>query len=266
MQSSLKYASIFIAITLILTWSFTAIIFQDESTIGMFALCMFIPAVVGIILNAVRYKSIKKVIEPLAGRLNAKSTLFAFLYPILFIGLLAVIHITFGFGTLNQDKLENLYTLPTLGGMGMGLLLIFGEEYGWRGFLLPNLAESLGKVKAMIIVGIVWALWHAPIVYMLAKVTNFEHPLGVMILQMGAVFVFSFPFAYAWFESKNVLPPMIFHYVWNFYNPIILGNIYMHNPGIVDGNVMLINGEGLAGLLLGLLFVGWYVYKLGVRS
>lgn len=36
------------------------------------------------------------------------------------------------------------------------------EELGWRGFMLPHLAERIGGRGAAIGVGVVWALWHLP--------------------------------------------------------------------------------------------------------
>jgi len=54
---------------------------------------------------------------------------------------------------------------------------------------------------------------------------------------------------------------MLFHFVWNFYNPIVLGNIYQNQPGILEGNMVFINGEGLAGIILGLFFIIWYINK-----
>ena len=39
----------------------------------------------------------------------------------------------------------------------------FGEEIGWRGWLLPSLAERHGMARATVITGTVWYFWHFPI-------------------------------------------------------------------------------------------------------
>src|SRR5690606_5169549 len=41
----------------------------------------------------------------------------------------------------------------------------FGEEFGWRAYLQPKLMP-LGFRKAMLAVGVIWGLWHAPIIAM----------------------------------------------------------------------------------------------------
>ncbi len=43
-------------------------------------------------------------------------------------------------------------------------LAALGEEIGWRGFLLPRLMP-LGKGPAYILVGLLWGLWHAPLIW-----------------------------------------------------------------------------------------------------
>ena len=54
----------------------------------------------------------------------------------------------------------------------------FGEELGWRGYLLPKLMP-LGKARAYLLVGLIWGLWHAPVV-----LVGFNYPgypiLGVL--------------------------------------------------------------------------------------
>jgi membrane protease YdiL (CAAX protease family) len=45
------------------------------------------------------------------------------------------------------------------------LPLPFGEEFGWRAYLLPKLLP-LGARKAVLLVGAIWAVWHWPYVFM----------------------------------------------------------------------------------------------------
>jgi uncharacterized protein len=45
----------------------------------------------------------------------------------------------------------------------IGLPLFFGEEWGWRGYLLNRLLP-LGQWPALIISGAIWGLWHAPVI------------------------------------------------------------------------------------------------------
>jgi hypothetical protein len=53
-----------------------------------------------------------------------------------------------------------------------------GEEIGWRGFLLPRLLP-LGKPQAYLLLGIIWGLWHAPLI-----LVGFNYPgepiLGIL--------------------------------------------------------------------------------------
>ena len=39
----------------------------------------------------------------------------------------------------------------------------FGEEWGWRGYMMPKLTELMGKPAAVIAGGIIWGVWHAPL-------------------------------------------------------------------------------------------------------
>ena len=39
----------------------------------------------------------------------------------------------------------------------------FGEEWGWRGYLLPKICKHFSAVPTLLITGIIWGLWHAPL-------------------------------------------------------------------------------------------------------
>lgn len=45
----------------------------------------------------------------------------------------------------------------------MNIVTCFGEEWGWRGYLLPKMAEKLPAIPMLLINGVIWGLWHAPL-------------------------------------------------------------------------------------------------------
>jgi membrane protease YdiL (CAAX protease family) len=72
-----------------------------------------------------------------------------------------------------------------------GSLEAIGEELGWRGYLLPRLAD-LGRVRAGFITGVLWAAWHAPLIYIAAAYHGgagplFMVPFGITIVAMSFV-------------------------------------------------------------------------------
>lgn len=45
----------------------------------------------------------------------------------------------------------------------VNVVTCFGEEWGWRGYLLPHLLERFPMVPTLFISGLIWGLWHAPL-------------------------------------------------------------------------------------------------------
>lgn len=55
-------------------------------------------------------------------------------------------------------------TLGWLAAPFINLIPALGEELGWRGYMLPKLCALLGARKAVPVSGIIWGLWHAPLI------------------------------------------------------------------------------------------------------
>jgi hypothetical protein len=98
-----------------------------------------------------------------------------------------------------------------------GLVLLFlvlaltdglGEELGWRGFALPRLLRRLGPVAASLLLGVVWAVWHAPLSWTSGAVLE-GTPVWLLLVQLPACAV-----GYTWVflhTGGSVLPAVALH-------------------------------------------------------
>ena len=89
-----------------------------------------------------------------------------------------------------------------------------GEELGWRGYLLPHLIQ-LGRSRALVLVGLVWAAWHLPMILL----TPLYHANGnrwiVLPLFVATIVAGSFVFGYLRLRTGSVWPAAIAHTVHN---------------------------------------------------
>lgn len=97
-------------------------------------------------------------------------------------------------------------------GATLNALLAFGEEFGWRGYLLWELAP-LGFWKASVAIGAVWGLWHAPLVLAGHNYPSFPF-IGVVAFTITCIAMAPL-FTYIVVRSRSVLPAAIFHGVFN---------------------------------------------------
>lgn len=58
-----------------------------------------------------------------------------------------------------------------------------GEEFGWRGFLLPTLQSRLNSLWSSLCVGIIWAFWHLPLFFVPASIHH-QLPFPLYVLHV----------------------------------------------------------------------------------
>ncbi|WP_413300318.1 type II CAAX endopeptidase family protein [Bacillus sp. 1P10SD] len=247
---------------LIVSWGFTLLLFQnEEQALKSFALVMFAPLVVAIIFNRIPALKLASDVRFLKG-LRLSSWIFGLFYPIVIVLVIAVLNLSFGISDLKELSSSDVKKLVTVIATFIpALLSAFGEEAGWRGYLLPSLAEKYSHMKATVITGVVWALFHIPVVYLLAKVQHVPNPALVTLVQAGAAFAISFAFAYIFFKTRSLIPVILLHASWNLFNPYVLGNIYTNETGILKGNLFIQNGEGVMGLIVLIITCIFFAYR-----
>lgn len=129
----------------------------------------------------------------------------------------------------------------TLSGSVLNLPFAFGEELGWRGLLLRE-TQTLGFFPSNLLIGIVWGVWHAPII---VQGHNYpDHPVTGVLMMVAFTTVMSFPLAYSRFKTRSILGPSVFHAALNAVGAIPL--IFVVAPNPLFGST-----PGVAGIIVG---------------
>jgi uncharacterized protein len=83
-----------------------------------------------------------------------------------------------------------------------------GEEFGWRGYALPAMAQKLGWRGASIVLGAIWGLWHLPLFWM-PGMAQANLPIGLF---MAGTFGLSVVFArLAVNTGFSIFPAILLH-------------------------------------------------------
>ncbi|MEJ8567903.1 CPBP family intramembrane glutamic endopeptidase [Elongatibacter sediminis] len=102
---------------------------------------------------------------------------------------------------------------------------VLGEEVGWRGVLVPDLARRLGFTWVALISGLIWAAWHWPIM-LLGIYGNAEVPLGYQLTFFTITLVsMSVVMTYFRYATGSLWPAVIFHmshnvFLQKFFSPL----------------------------------------------
>jgi uncharacterized protein len=145
----------------------------------------------------------------------------------------------------------NLVINSILIGPFLGLIISFGEEFGWRGFLQSSLIP-MGKVKGVLLLGVIWGIWHWPVIWM-----GYNYPgqpiLGSIMMVLFTIGL-GFVLAYAVFKAKGIWIAAFVHALNNQTLSFFNGFVYTPN------NLILSFGIGLFGMVcLGL--VVWLILR-----
>lgn len=95
----------------------------------------------------------------------------------------------------------------------LNFVTCFGEEWGWRGYLLPKMSEKLPAIPMLLVNGVIWGLWHAPL-------TAIGHNYGLgyagfpftgIAAMCGFCIVMGIFLSYVSMKTKSCIPAVLGH-------------------------------------------------------
>ncbi len=266
-----KKIFLFILITFFISWLAAGVYYLAGAEWGtplamLFAVgYMFFPLLGTIIVQKYIYK--EPVIENLGVRFNFNYWwLAAWLLPVVLV--FATIGTSLLFpgvsyspgmegifeymeGLIPEDQMEEMPFSPQLAfwlmlvqgiiaGPTINAVAGFGEELGWRGLLLKEMAP-LGFWKSSVIIGFIWGLWHAPLILMGHNYPGYE-VIGVGMMIIWCILL-SPLFTYITVKANSVIAAAVLHGSLN----ATLGLAIMPVTG---GTVLTVGATGLAGFVV----------------
>ena len=127
------------------------------------------------------------------------------------------------------------------------LLISFGEEYGWRGFLQSELIR-MGKIKGIALLGVIWGVWHAPVILMGHNYPGY--PILGVFLMIAYCVLLGFILGLAFLKSGSVWLAAYLHGVNNQILSFFVMMVYKPNDPVFSF------GVGIYGLVVMAIVVG----------
>jgi membrane protease YdiL (CAAX protease family) len=190
-----------------LSWAVVILSAYGLIPLASLALVPFLPGILAFLFLSLEDHPIEVHARPLLQRVTAPSLGLAVAFPSILLGLAALVALGTGLG----------YPKPWAGtGLAAGLLAAvtafiyaipasLGQEYGYRGYLLPALTYWQGRNRATVSVGAVWGIAMAPVSYLLVSASGSGDPLSTALLGLLLTVAVAFAYSCCAYLSESIL-------------------------------------------------------------
>jgi membrane protease YdiL (CAAX protease family) len=171
--------------------------------------------------------------------------LFVLFVPTLASGVMALLYVGMSGRVLGFDPSGFL----RLGAPSMLITFFlgpFGEEFGWRGYLLPRLVKRLSVVPAVLVVGAIWAIWHWPLLYQ----GFVAAPGRELVTTIVGVIYMSVVIGAVYLRTGSLLLAMFLH--WNINSMVDISRRVLLGLPERSDNLLLWSGVAASALIAGL--------------
>ena len=281
---------LFLIITFVMTYAWTIgliwprVLGRDAATlsgeeqltgVALTAVLMFFPALGVLITRLVTREGFKNAMLHLNLRGNVRYYLIGWFGPMVLtlLGTLLYFMVCPSAFSLSSYQAQ-MATVPlpeTLFWVVQALLMLiapllnlvpcFGEEWGWRGYLLPKVAARMKFLPTVLLTGFIWGIWHAPII-VAGHNYGMSYPgypwWGIIAMCMFCI-VAGTLFSFITLKTKSCWPAVFAHGMLN--GTASIGVIFLADPMAYDRFVGPVP-TGIIGAAAYILVAVWIVWKM----
>ena len=164
------------------------------------------------------------------------------------------------FGAVWTDPVTWIYLLTIFLNFFLVVTAFFGEEYGWRYYLQPVMQKRFGVRGGVLLLGVVWGLWHLPIDFF--YYTTPDMGLAACVSQQITCIFIGIFLAYVYMKTDNIWVPVAVHFLNNNLVPMFAGN---YTADVLQEQTIHW-GDLIPALLLNLVIFGWFIFLKPFRA
>jgi uncharacterized protein len=199
-----KQEIVLFSLTAVILSSFICFVAYKTDHAQLAMLAVFTPSLLALVYSAIHHGT--KGVYELFVKQTIRKTKFRWLLlsllgiPIVAsLAVLTSLHFEFAAFRLRTTQL-----MPQL---MIILLIALGEEYGWRGFLLPRLMKGFSLFFSAVILGFIWGIWHFP-AYLIGTGVPLHMNFMVFLLWvvLGSLYI-----GWIYYYTRSVLTSVLAH-------------------------------------------------------
>ena len=99
-------------------------------------------------------------------------------------------------------------------GISLNTLFAIGEEIGWRGLMLDELRKRFSLPITSTIIGVVWSLWHAPLIILFGYNYPTNRPLGILLFTAICI-IWTYILSILKILGGSIIPAAVMHGMLN---------------------------------------------------
>lgn len=189
---------------------------QGENWMMIVQLPMLFGSIVCLVLLFLEKKEVRSAYCLRFKGKDGKSLLYVLLFFVLYLLRLFIGSLIEGslseLAVMFQDPMMYVTILMLIPLFFLSFSAFFGEEYGWRFFFQPLLQKRFGLKGGVLILGVLWGLWHLPLNIFYYSPDTAVISILLQIITCVSLGIF---FGYAFMKTNNIWVPVAMHYINN---------------------------------------------------